>query len=82
MVQVNEGDGKTRETAIRIMCAEDRKEGWDYIIENIKAFGFEEGDGEYSSISDEDGYETHWVVYRKDDNEIWFDWTWLYEFMR
>ena len=82
MVQVNDGDGKTRETAIRIMSADDRKEGWEYILEYIKSKGFEESDEEYSSISDEDGYETHWVVYRNDNGEVWFDWTWLYLFMR
>lgn len=77
MVQVNNGDGKTRETAIIIMSAEDRKEGWDYIKSKVGNWI-----PEYSSITDEYDYETQYVVFRKYEQEIWFDWTWLYNFMR
>lgn len=86
MVQVNNGDGKTKETAIRIICAEDRAEGWEYIRNYIKAqkenLRFEEWKSEYISITETDGFETELVVFRDKDDEIWFDHTWLYLYMR
>lgn len=77
MIKINDGDGKTIETAIIIMSAEDRKEGWDYI--NSRCGGW---DAEYSTVTEEDGFEKQYVVFRKYNEQIWFDWTWLFYYMR
>jgi hypothetical protein len=82
MVQVNNGDGKTRDTAIIIMSAEDQRDGKDYICNYLTDRKFEYGNAEYSTLIEEDGFEAQYVLFRKDGREIWFDWTWLYNFMR
>ena len=82
MVQVDNGDGKTRETAIKIMSAEDRHEGWEYISEYLKQRWPATWDKEFSTITAEDGFEYQFVLYKSHGKKIWFDWTWLYYFMR
>ncbi len=77
MVKINNGDGKTRETAIIIMSAEDRGEGWNYMHNNYKNWKVD-----YSSVTELDGFETQYVVFSRNNEQVWFDWTWVYSFMR
>ena len=86
MVKVNDADGKTQETAIRIIGAEDRQEAWAFISGYLKAINpkisFADWDREYTSKIEDDDFETQYVAFRKYNKEIWFDWTWVYLFMR
>ena len=86
MVKVNDADGKTQETAIRIVCAEDRSEGWEYIRNYITALKpcvrFCDWESQYIHKTEEDGFETQYVSFRHTDDQIWFDTTWLYNNMR
>lgn len=78
MVQVNSGDGKTRESAIKIIDAKDQHEGRMFIENLLKktCSGYFIGEG--ISTNDENGYYQEFEVYRRGPIEIWIDTTILF----
>jgi len=82
MIKINGADGKTRETAIKIVRASDHHEGWDYIYDFIDkydcCFRYGDYDREDITTTDEGGFLKELSVYRKCDIELWIDWTTLF----
>jgi hypothetical protein len=78
MVRVNNGDGETKETAIKILEAKDQREGRVFIENLLKktCSGYFSGEG--ISTIDENGYYQEFEVYRRGPIEIWIDSTILF----
>ena len=82
MVTIDKNDGKTRETAIKILTASDHREGWKFIYNFIgnfsRGYKYEDYTRDDITTTNEGGFLKELSVYRKSDIEIWIDWTTLF----
>jgi hypothetical protein len=84
MIKVNEADGKTQETPIVILQAEDDREGWIYIYKFLDYYQeYHRYDRHYRREDVGDTMDQFLSVFRfyKDGNvvdELWIDWTTLF----
>lgn len=87
MVKIDNNDGKTKETVIKILEAKDHREGWEFIYDYMDKYqaenGYDSWDREDLTTHDEHGFLKELAVFKLflNDNvvdEIWFDWTELF----
>jgi hypothetical protein len=87
LVKIDNNDGKTKETAIKIQDAKDHREGWEFIYDFMDRHqtlkGYNSWNREDFSTHNEQGFLKELVVFKfltHDEvvDEIWFDWTELF----
>lgn len=87
MVKLGNNDGKTKETAIKILDAKDHSEGWEFIYDYLDKYqaenGYDRWDRDDYSTQDEHGFLKElsffrFIVNDRVVDEIWFDWTELF----
>jgi hypothetical protein len=87
LIIIDNNDGKTKETAIKILDAKDHREGWEFIYDYMDRHqamnGYKSWDREDYSTQDGHGFLKELAVFRfivdnRVADEIWFDWTELF----